>query len=260
MDTQRIEELVDLKGKVAVVTGGALGIGQAIAMALADVGAAVMIADSNLDAAYQTIGEIRERGGYAEALYADMCSAEDARRIMDEVAGRFGALDILVNSAATFSFSAALCEIQELWSKTLSAHVKGVFYYSHAAAQKMAQTGRGGRIINIASMDAMRPAPHPVLGDTRGNSVAQITKALALEFGAYKVTANALAPGIVQTPSIQFQAEAMRTVNRSHDYLMTPLADLPRDQVGGAEEIATTVLFLVSDAGADITGNLVVVE
>ncbi len=260
MDTQRIEELVDLKGKVAVVTGGAIGIGQAIAMTLADVGAAVMIADSNLDAAYQTIGEIRERGGYAEALYADSCSADDARRITDEVAECFGALDILVNSAATFSFSAALCEIQELWSRTLSAHVKGVFYYSHAAAQKMVQIGRGGRIINIASMDAMRPAPHPVLGETRGNSVAQITKALALEFGPYRVTANALAPGVIQTPSMQVQAVGMRSVNRPHEDIIGPLPEEPRSQVGGAEELATTVLFLVSEAGADITGNLVVVE
>jgi NAD(P)-dependent dehydrogenase (short-subunit alcohol dehydrogenase family) len=147
-----------------------------------------------------------------------------------------------------------------LWSKTLSAHVKGVFIYSQAAAQKMVQMGRGGRIINIASMDAMRPSPHPVLGESGGNSVAQITKALALEFGPFKITANALAPGIAQTPSFEVQAVGFKSANRMQDFISSQLPDPPRDRMGGAEEIATTVLFLVSEAAASITGNLVVVE
>lgn len=260
MDTQRIEELVDLKGKAAVVTGGGTGIGQAIAIALAQAGAAVMIAESNLDAAYETIGEIRERGGYAEAMVADAGNPDDARRVMEETVVRFGALDILVNSAATFSFSAALSKIEGLWSKTLSSHVKGVYYSCTAAAQCMMQLGRGGRIINIASLDAMEPTSALPAGNGQ-NSVAQLTKALSVEYDPYKITVNALAPGVVRKLDTQMQGVSITGPSASSPEITggQPLADSPLERVGSLDELATVVLFLVSDAGEQITGNLVTV-
>lgn len=256
MDTQRIEELVDLKGKAAVVTGGGKGIGQAIAMALADVGAAVMIADRNLNAAYRTIGEIREMGGYAEAIFADACSADDARNVIEQTCGRWGAVDILINAAATFSFSPALTQIHDLWERTLSTYVKGVAFYSQAAAQKMIQAGRGGRIVNVASIDAMR-ASSPY-ADNPFASVAQLTKSMAVEFGTSKINVNAVASGLIRTPGVQ-----MQTVNKSarslDDITYTVTAPPALERVGTAEEIATVVLFLVSDAGEKVTGNLVTI-
>ncbi|MBI4787187.1 MAG: SDR family oxidoreductase [Chloroflexi bacterium] len=262
MDTQTIEELVDLKGKAAVVTGGARGIGQCIALALAQSGAAVMIADSNLEAAYRTVQDIKERGGYAEAMLADACSAEDARRLAQQTVERLGALDILVNTSATFSFSPVLPTVQGLWSKVLSSHVKGVYYYCDAAAREMLEARRGGRIVNIASLEAMKPPSEPVSREVTESSVAIISKALAIEYGPHGINVNALAPGAVRTPAIQRQAAGLsNTMRGSRDDLSanSPLP-LDDDSLEGAEEIVTAVLFLVSEAGESVTGNLIVVE
>ena len=257
MDTQRIEELVDLKGKAAVVTGGGTGIGQAVAMALADVGAAVMIADRNLDAAYRTVGEIRELGGYAEAMQADACSAEDAQRVAARAVERFGGLDILVNAAATFSFSTELPQIQDLWSKTLSAHTKGVFFYSQAAAQRMIEAGRGGRIVNVASMEAMNHVGHP--SNSTANNVAQLTKALAVEYGSYQISVNAVAPSMIKTQSLQAQVASLRPEPTLVEARYAQ-REAQVERTIDVGEIATVVLFLASDAGGQVTGNLVVID
>lgn len=262
MDTQPIEELVDLTGKVAVITGGAAGIGQAIAMAFAQAGAGVMIADSNPDAAQDTVAMIGARGGYAEAILADACSAEDARRVFEATEERFGALDILVNAAATFTFSPALPRIDELWSRVLSVHVKGVFYYCDAAAKKMAKAGYGGRIVNVASLDAMRVPDHPVSNDVTESSVAIVSKALAIKYGPYGITVNALAPGQIRARSAQVQLAGLSgsAIRMPEDLPGTPPPLAGEHPVGGVDEILTAVLFLVSDAAENVTGNLVVVE
>lgn len=261
MDTQSIEELVDLTGKVAIVTGGAAGIGQRVAFQFAAAGAAVVIADGNLEAAEQAVAEIRERGGYAQAIGADACSAQDARRVVWMTEERLGALDILVNASATFSFSPALPRIEELWSRVLSVHVKGVYYYGDAAAQSMKASG-GGRIVNIASMDAMRPAARSTSDDVTESSVAIVSKALSIHYGPYGINVNALAPGIVQTPAAQMQmASLSKSTGRLVDKLESSAQDRPViHRNGGTDEILTAVLFLVSDAAKDVTGNLVVVE
>ncbi len=261
MDTQSIEELVDLTGKVAVVTGGAAGIGQMVAFQLAAAGAAVMIADSNFGAAEQAVAEIKERGGYAEAISADACSEKDARRVVWITEEKLGALDILVNASATFSFSPALPRIEELWGKVLSVHVKGVYFYGDAAARSMQASG-GGRIVNIASMDAMRPAARPVSDDVTESSVAIVSKALSIKYGPYGINVNALAPGLVKTPGAQMQ---MASLSNSAGWRITQPSSRTQDGpvpdgTGAADEILTAVLFLVSDAAQDVTGNLVVVE
>ncbi len=261
MDTQTIEELVDLTGKAAVVIGGATGIGHMIACALAKSGAAVMIADGNLEAAERAVEEISARGGYAEAMVVDACSDEDALRLAHTTVDRLGSLDILVNTAATFSFSPVLTNVQGLWSKVLSSHVKGVYYYCNAAAREMIRHGGGGRIVNIASLEAMRPPEHPKSDDVTESSVAIISKALAIEFGPYGINVNALAPRPVEQPVVAVRMASLPNVtNRSlEEMAQEPQPRLTVDQIQGADELVTAVLFLTSDAAADVTGNLVTV-
>jgi NAD(P)-dependent dehydrogenase (short-subunit alcohol dehydrogenase family) len=261
MDTQTIEELVDLTGKAAVVVGGAMGIGQMIANALAKSGAAVMIADGNADAAHHVVEEIGERGGYAEAMLADACNAEDAVRVAQVTVDRMGSLDILVNTAATFSFSRTLPQVESLWSRVLSAHVKGVYYYCDAVAREMIRAGRGGRIVNIASMEAMRPPAQPASNGATDNGVAVLSKAVALKFGSYGIRANALAPSLAEPPIVQVQmASLAKSPNQSLEAISRETQSrLTVDQIRGADDLVTAVLFLVSDAAADVTGNLVVV-
>jgi NAD(P)-dependent dehydrogenase (short-subunit alcohol dehydrogenase family) len=261
MDTQSIEELVDLTGKAAIVTGGATGIGQTVALALAELGAGVMIADRNLDAARETVAEIEKRGGYAEAMAADATSMKDARRVALATVHHMGGLDILINAAATFTFSPALREIEELWHKTLSAHVQGVHAYCQAAAEEMISTASGGRIINIASVDAMNAVGQDSDGDHGVMNVAALTKLLSVEYAPYEITVNALAPGRTPRPVAQVQLASVRPGNESVDMFATQTeSGLVLEDTAGSDELATVVLFLVSDAGKQINGNLVVVE
>ncbi len=259
MNTQTIEEHVDLTGKTAIITGGATGIGQAIAMALAEYGAAVMIADNDLDTAYETVNAIRSKGGLALAIDVDMGNQEDAEIAIEATVKCFGGLDILVNAASQFSFSPALAEIEPLWHRTLISHVKGVARFCQAAAEEMIERGHGGRIINIASPDAMRPAPGPDIYDPGEMSVALLSKRLAEEFAPNGITVNALAPSLVQRADGQMQAVGLfRAAGGSPQEALRPSSpEHSPGQVVGGDEVATVVLFLVSPAGENITGNLV---
>ena len=157
MTKQTIAELFDLSGKGAVVTGGAMGIGQGIAFRLAEAGAGVMIADINLEAANQTVQEIKSRGGKAQAVYADVRSAADAKKVAKAMVEAFGSLDILVNNAGIYPLVPLLQVTEELWDRVLDVNLKGGFLYAQASAEEMIKAGHGGRIINIASIDALKP-------------------------------------------------------------------------------------------------------
>ncbi len=151
MGTQSIAEIYDLKGKAAIVTGGAMGIGEAIASRLAEAGASVMIADISQEAANTVVEKIKSAGGKAESIYADAGSADDAKKVVQATVQAFGRLDILINNAGIYPFSPALQTNEALWDKVLGINLKGVFFYTQAAAQQMIQEGHGGKIVNIAS-------------------------------------------------------------------------------------------------------------
>lgn len=256
MNTQTIEEQVDLTGKTAIVTGGATGIGRAVAIALADCGAAVMIGDNDLDGAYDTVDEIKSRGGRAQAIRVDLSSQEDAEILADATVKCFGSVDILVNGTAAFSFSKTLTEIESLWRETLKSHLKGLSYYCRAAAEEMIEGGREGRIINMASVYAMRP---PADSQTRVNSVAAFSKKLSEELAPHGITVNALAPSLVQRLGTPEEATSPFPTTRGSADGSRKWVDANPNGMGTADEIATIVLFLVSPPGRQVTGNLVVV-
>ena len=124
--TQNIAGLFDLTGKAAIVTGGAMGIGQGIAQRLAEAGAAVMITDINLEAENTTVNQIRASGGKAQAIQADVSSVADAKRVVQETVRAFGRLDILVNNAGIFPMAPALQVTEELWDKVQNLNLKGL--------------------------------------------------------------------------------------------------------------------------------------
>ena len=156
MTMKTIAQLFHLSGKGAVVTGGAMGIGQGIAYRLAEAGAGVMVADIDLKAATQTVEQIKARGGKAQAIRADVRSAADAEKVAQATVDAFGSLDILVNNAGIFPFSKFLDTSEEFWDKVLDVNLKGAFLYSQAAARAMIKGGHGGKIINLASIEAFK--------------------------------------------------------------------------------------------------------
>jgi 2-deoxy-D-gluconate 3-dehydrogenase len=250
---QSIAQLFDLAGKVAIVTGGAMGIGQGIAFRLAEAGAAVMIVDVNLEAAEDTVSKIRVEGGKAKAIKADASSVADAKRTVQETVRAFGRLDILVNNAGVYPFAPALEVTEALWDKVVDINLKGLFFYTQAAAQEMVNEGHAGKIINMASIDAMHPTGNLVHYDASKGGVVMVTKALALEFGPRGISINAIAPGGIQTPGAS-------SPSTSDEMIQAFAAHIPMRRMGVPDDIAKVALFLASNASDYMTGSVVVVD
>lgn len=258
MDRQKISQLYDLGGKSAIVTGGASGIGQGIALRLAEAGAHVMVSDIDEDAARETVAQIKSEGGTANSVVADAGKVADADKVIQSTVDAFGTVDILVNNAGIYPL-APLFEIDEaLWDKTHNVNLKGVFFYSKAAAQHMISAGHPGRIINIASIDSLRPESNVAHYCSAKAGLTMLTKALALELAPHKILANAVAPGDVHTPGTEAILKA--TGAKLEDVLETLLPSLPLGRPAEADDVAKVVLFLAGPAADYITGTIVVVD
>ncbi|MGB2885940.1 MAG: SDR family oxidoreductase [Dehalococcoidia bacterium] len=260
--TQTIAQLFDLTGKGAIVTGGAMGIGEAIARRLAEAGASVMITDVNLKEANQAVERIKAEGGKAQAIYSDVASISDAQKAIEATVAAFGRLDILVNNAAVYFFSSVLQMSEEKWDRLLNTNLKGLFFYSQAAAQEMIKTGHGGKIINMASVAALSP----IMGDlahygaSKGGVIA-LTNALALELAPYNILVNTVAPAGVMTPGGVAQGVAIEARGESlEEHTENFVARLPLHRIGEPDDIAKVVLFLASAAADYMTGSLLLVD
>lgn len=254
MHTQKIDERVDLTGKTAIVAGGATRVGQAVAIALADYGAAVMIADDNLEAAYETVDCIAAKDGLAQAFQVDFSNPQDAEKLTDATIKCFGRVDILINTASAFSDLPALPEVTTLWQGTSKRSLKGMWAYCRAAAEEMMESGRGGQIVTILSPEVLQNNPG------FANGITVLSKKLADELAPHGITLNLIASSLVYTPSAKMQAVGQIQTARGGDGNLsqetTPPAMHP---AGTADDVATVVLFLVSPAGREVTGNLVTI-
>ena len=251
-----ISQLFDLSGQGAIVTGGALGIGQAIAFRLAEAGAAVLIADINAEAAEATAQRIRDRGGHAMARRTDVSQVAEAQAAVDAAAQAFGRLDILVNDAGIFPFAPALQLSEQQWDRVLDLNLKGAFFFAQAAARHMQAAGHGGRIVNVASIDAWHPTGYLAHYDASKGGLLMLTRALALEWGPHGILVNAIAPGSISTPGAAAQPpEGIEDMDSSAFLKRVPLG-----RIGVPDDVATVALFLVSRAAAYMTGSVVVVD
>ncbi len=262
MTTQTITQLYDFTGKGAIVTGAASGIGQATAFRLAEVGAGVMIADIDIGAAEKTAEKITQNGNKAQAIQADAGSTIDAEKVVQATIAAFGSIDILVNNAGIFPFAPSLEVKEELWDKVLNINLKGLFFYSQIAAQAMAKTGKGGKIINLASIDALRPTGMLTHYNASKGGVLMLTKALAKELGPMKIHVNAVAPASITTPGVKNimtnMAEHMKLSPEQIDagYLQR----VPLGRMGEPDDVAKVILFLASGAADYITGEVIVID
>ena len=245
---------IDLTGKVAHVTGGGKGIGKAIATALAMAGAKVMVSDIKLETAQETADEI---AGSAMALDVADRSAVDAA--MHNTVSRLGALDILVNNAGLYlGYGGPVEDItDEMWKALWSVNVDGVFYCCRAAAKIMKEQGKGGRIINLASTQAVTPGVG-VTYDGSKAAVTMMTKALALELAPHGINVNALAPGPTwvhggEPPLIDGQAP-VRTGAPLADTVADRISRLPAGHWGDPMEQGKAAVFLASEMSSFVTG------
>ena len=236
-----------LQGKTALVTGGAQGIGKAIAVALARAGADVAVSDVNLDKANETAAELSALGVKAFAIGGNVADAEQAAKMVDEAVQKLGRLDILVNNAGITRDNLIMRMKEEDWDLVLDVNLKGSFNCAKAALKHMSKA-RSGRIINIASVvGAMGNAGQANYVASKAGLIG-LTKTIAREYASRNVTANAVAPGFIDTAMTQALSEKVR------EELMK---QIPLGRLGTAEDVAGAVKFLASDAAAYITGMVV---
>ena len=255
-----LAQLYDLSGKVAVVTGGAKGIGRGIANRLAEAGATVLVVDIDADGAQATAGAIEQRGGTAGSAVADLSTADGANAAVAAAVERYGRIDILVNNAGIFPMAPALELPEEMWDRTLNLNLKGLFLASQAAARAMTGAGHGGSIINIASVDAFKPLGNLVHYDASKGGVVMVTKALAKEFGPHGIRVNAIAPGAINTAGTEATAAAMELSPDVAAMVEQLTNAMPLRRQGEPDDIARVAVFLASPAAEYMSGSAVVVD
>lgn len=234
-----------LTGKVALVTGGARGIGRAIVEILLDNGCKVVIADVLDDAGKQTVTELSGRGDVA-FVHCDVTSGANAQTAVDHAVAEFGTLDILVNNAGITKDTLLIRMTESDWDRVLTINLKGAFLMTQAASRVMMKA-RSGRIVNISSVVGL-------MGNAgQGNYAASkagligFTKSIAKELAGRNVTVNAVAPGYIQTEMTESLPEAAKQAF---------LANIPLKRAGFPEDVANAVLFLAADESAYITGQV----
>lgn len=246
-----------LKGKVAVVTGAASGIGRATAILFGEEGARVMCADIDGDGVKLTARHIVDGGSEGAAIQVDVSQDADAQRMVRETVERWGRLDILFNNAGVEGPEVAVTDLsEEDWDHTIDVNLKGVFLGCKYAIPRMLKAG-GGVIINNASVAGLRGIPMSSTYCSSKGGVVLLTKALAVEWGRQGIRVNCVCPGVILTPMVEREIDEELSLARHltrEEILERWGRAHPLGRVGTAEEVAKTVLFLASDDASFITG------
>ena len=244
-----------LEGKVALVTGGSRGIGEATALGFARAGADVVVASRKIEDLEKVAGKIRSLGRKSLAVEAHIARMDQLQPLVDRVVKEFGRIDILVNNAGTNPALSSTLEMTErLWDSVMNLNLKGLFFLSQAAARVMKERG-GGNIINIASMRGIQPelnAGHVYSISKAG--VIMATKLMALELAPYNIRVNAVAPGYFHSKLTDSGFESMP--GREEELTRrTPLG-----RVAYPDELMGTMVYLASDASSFMTGETLAVS
>jgi len=239
-----------LEGKVALITGGARGIGQAIAMAFAAEGADIVVADVNMEIAQKTASEIEALGRKALALEMDVTNYEKVEEGINKILDKFGKVDILVNNAGITKDNLLLRMSQMEWDAVINVNLKGTFNCIRAVSRPMVKQ-RSGRIISIASIIGLMGNPGQANYAASKAGIIALTKTVAKELASRNINANAVAPGFIQTEM---------TAKLPEELKKKMLEAIPLGKLGTPQDIAKVCLFLASEESSYITGQVITVD
>ncbi len=246
-----ISNLVDLSGRVALVTGGSRGLGRAMALGFAKAGAAVVVASRKADACESVVGEIVTLGGAGLAVAVRMQEPDEVRQLVDAAVARFGRLDVVVNNAATVLDRTLEALSPDSFRGAFDTNLLGPMLLVQAAVPHLAANGVGS-VINISSIAAARATPTRYLYPPVKSAMLQVTRSLAVHLAPQRIRVNAIMPGTFRTDMVEkaYTAEQLEGTAR-----MTPLG-----RVAEPEEIVGPALFLASDMASFVTGTVLTVD
>jgi NAD(P)-dependent dehydrogenase (short-subunit alcohol dehydrogenase family) len=249
----KTKELFDLSGRVAIITGGSIGLGRQMAEGLAEMGANVVLCARKKERCEQAAEELQRLGVRTLALGCDVKNADQVRAVVDAAVSSFGRIDILINNAGT-SWGAPVEQMRlEHWSKVIETNLTGTFLFSQAVGKVMIAQGRG-KIINIASVAGLRgssPKFSAIGYSASKGGVIIFTKDLACKWGIHNIQVNAIAPGWFPTDMSE------KVIERNKESL---LAGIPLGRFGGPHDLKGAAIFLASDASDFVTGHVLVVD
>ena len=248
-----VKQLLDLTGRVAIVTGGSIGLGRQIAGGLAEMGANIVLCARKQERCQQAADELQRLGIKAIALSCDVKSQSSIKEMVDSTLSEFGQIDILINNAG-ISWGAPVEEMRlDDWNKVIETNLTGTFLCSQAVGKAMIRQGRG-KIINIASVAGLggAPAELPAIGYSASKGgVISFTKDLACKWAVHDIQVNAIAPGWFPTHMSSRVLEQQKDLFLSH---------IPMRRFGGEHDLKGAAVFLSSDASNYVTGHVLVVD
>lgn len=240
-----------LPGRVAAITGGALGIGRATALTFAEEGATVALGDVQIEAAETVAQEIRGRGGRAIAVGLDVGDAAQVQAFVDRVVEEFGRLDVMFANAGIAHSAPFLEHALAQWHRVLRVNLTGVFLCCQAAARQMVKQGGGGRIITTASINGFRGVENLAGYNAAKAGVIELTRTMAVELAQHRIAVNAIAPAQIDTRLTRSLPEGARRRR---------VERIPMGRFGEPEEVARVALFLASDDASYVTGHTLAVD
>lgn len=249
-----MQPLIHLEGKVAIVTGGSRGIGEAIARAFAAHGAKVVVAARKVEGCEKVVAAIREAGGEAHAVAFHAGELAAPKRLLDAAVEKFGKVDVLVNNAATNPhFGPLLTAEYPAWDKTFEVNLRGYFEMARVVANHLVDRNAPGSILNVASIVGLAGTPLQGIYAMTKAAVISMTQTLAAELAPSGIRVNALAPGIVET---RFAS----ALTQNPDIMARLTARTPMGRAAQPHEMAGPALFLASDAASFVTGHVLVAD
>jgi NAD(P)-dependent dehydrogenase (short-subunit alcohol dehydrogenase family) len=245
-----------LEGKTAIITGGASGIGLAAARLLALEGAAVVIADINIEQGKQAEKEIISSGGNAVFAQCNVALSTDCQRTVQTALEQFGHLDILFNNAGIIRRADVIGTTEDEWDRVMDVNVKSIFLMSKFAIPEMIKQG-GGAIVNNASGWGIRGGRKAVSYCASKGAVVNMTRAMAIDHGSQNIRVNCICPGDTDTPMLRNEA---RQLGQAEEKFLAEAGERPLNRYAQPIEIAQSVLYLVSDAASYVTGAVLAVD